>query len=74
MVNELESTMLESSTRSPNFKLQLILNTNLIEQKLKIGYLYNSVWDYLDWETAFITTTLSSTTNRESLKVLHTHP
>ena len=29
---------------------------------------------HLHWEPAVITTTLYSTTNGESLKVLHTHP
>ena len=37
--------------------LPLILNTNLIKGKSKIGYPLNRIWDLLDWKRAVITTT-----------------
>ena len=40
---------------SQNFILPLILNTNLTKRKSRIGYLYDSIWDRLDWEPAVIT-------------------
>ena len=51
----------------------LILNTNFIKQESKIGYLQDSIWD-LNWKLTLITTTLCSTANGESLKVLYAHP
>ena len=52
----------------------LILNTNLIKQESKVGYPQDSIWDRIDWKLAVITTTLCSTGNGESLKVLNTLP
>ena len=43
---------------SQNFMLLLILNTNLLIRKSKIGYPQNTIWDRLDWEPAVITATL----------------
>ena len=59
---------------SQNFVPPLIPNTYFIKQESKIGYPLDSIWYCLDWEPAVITTTLCSTTNGESLKVLYSHP
>ena len=72
MVTELKRPVSESSTRI--FMPPLILSPNLIKRESKIGYPLNSIWDRLDLEPAVITTTLCSTANGESLKVLYTLP
>ena len=64
----------EYSTGSQNFIPPPIRNSNFIKRESKICYPYDSIWDRLDWELALITTTLCSTANGESLKVLYTHP
>ena len=71
MITELGLPVLESSNMSQNFMLPLpplILNTDFIKLKSKMGYPWDSIWDCLGWEPAVITTTICSTTNGESLR------
>ena len=57
-----------------NFLLPLILNTDFIKWKFKIGYPQDTIWDRLDWEPAVITAKLCLSTNGKYLQVLYTHP
>ena len=54
--------------------LPLILNTNLIKRKSKIGCPQDTIWDGHDQEPAAITATLCSSAKGRSLQVLYTHP
>ena len=74
-VNELGPRYWSPQLGSQNFMLPLILNTNLMKQKSKIGDRKYTIWDRLDWEPpAVITATLCSSANGKSLQVLYTHP
>ena len=46
--------------------LPLILNTNLLKRKSKIGYPQDTIWDRLYWEPAVITATLCQSANGKS--------
>ena len=74
MVTELGSLVSESSTRFSKFYAATNSELKFHKTGSKIGYPYDSDWDYLDWEPAVITITLCSTTNRKNLKILYTHP
>ena len=53
--------------------LPLILNTNLLKRKSKIGYPKDKIWDRLDWEPAVTTATSCSSSNEKIVQVLLTH-
>ena len=73
MVIEQRLPVWESSTRIAKFYAPTG-SEHKFNRKSKIGYPWDSIWDHLDWEPAVITTTLCSTANGKSLRVLYTHP
>ena len=56
---ELGTPVLESSTKISKFHATTDSDLNtifIIKREFKIGYPYDSNWDYPDWEPDFITT------------------